>query len=320
MKTLKLLFGSMLMATLLVSCVAEVIIEEPFIDEPITLAELLDSHELWYVNINQTTGNGEVPFLQKAFTVSFNFGTLFANNNLVGLGSQGNGYGIDVGYYDTRGMVLQVDHDIDGYWALEVSQLGFNRIRLYHRPTNTAYFLTGYQRGNFDYDFVFYDNIHYFLQEYVAWEKTYVSEEGALNDFDAENFLRFLAGGSDDTFESSEDQVGTPISQLYWDYIGYYSVFDVNGDPYLKTLTLDYDELGNDYFELIVIDDSTIELYHPNSGTTYEFTGRGYIQYLKGAAGKGQVEKKRKKIINKKMNIERKSAPKKMKIESKKTS
>ena len=67
---------------------------------------------------------------------------------------------------------------------------------------------------------------------------------------------------------------------------------------YLKTLTLDYDFLGNEYFELSVINDSKIELFHPASETVYEFTGRGYIQYLKTGDGKettvSKEEKKRK--------------------------
>jgi len=50
---------------------------------------------------------------------------------------------------------------------------------------------------------------------------------------------------------------------------------------YLKTLTLDYDYFSNEYFELSVINDGKIELYHPASQTVYEFVGRGYIQYLK---------------------------------------
>jgi hypothetical protein len=49
---------------------------------------------------------------------------------------------------------------------------------------------------------------------------------------------------------------------------------------YLKTLTLDYDYFDNEIFELSVINDNLIELYHPESGTYYEFRGRGYIQYL----------------------------------------
>lgn len=315
MKTLKLLFASTLAASLTASCYTGVIVEDDLNEQPgISLAQLLQSYDLWYVNIHETTGNGEVPFLQKAFTVSFDNGVLFANNNLVGIGATGNGFGIDVGFYGTRNTVLEVDHDVDGFWALEVFQINTNKIRMYHRPSNTSYFLTGYQRSNFDYDFVFYDNIHYFLQEYTAWEKTYTSEFGAINDFDEENFLSFLPGGNDNTFLSSVDNTGTPINNLVWDYQGVYTVYDVPGDPYLKTLTLDYDFLGNDYFELNVLDDMTIELYHPSSGTVYEFTGRGYIQYLKGEGGKAKPERKRKKIENKTMNVKRMGTYKKIKV------
>jgi len=62
---------------------------------------------------------------------------------------------------------------------------------------DTSYFLDGYQRSSFNYDYVFYDNIHYFLQEYEAWEKIYTSNTGALNEFDNENYLQFLSGGND---------------------------------------------------------------------------------------------------------------------------
>ena len=60
-----------------------------------------------------------------------------------------------------------------------------------------------------------------------------------------------------------------------------YGVNDVNGNMYLKTLTLDYDYFDNEFFELSIVNDQRIELDHPSSGTVYEFTGRGYIQYLK---------------------------------------
>ena len=56
----------------------------------------------------------------------------------------------------------------------------------------------------------------------------------------------------------------------------------------LKILTLDYDYSGNEEFELTVIDDETISLYHIDSGTPYEFSGRGYIQYLKPGSKKGE--------------------------------
>ena len=137
----------------------------------ISLNQLLGSYELWYVDINQTLGPGETPFLQIAFTISFRNGIVYANNNLVGFGSSGNGFGIDVGTYDAYNMILDVYHDIDGYETFDVYQIDNNTIELYNPYNDTSYFLHGYQRGNFDYDFVFYDNIHYFLQEYEAWEK-----------------------------------------------------------------------------------------------------------------------------------------------------
>ena len=126
---------------------------------------------------------------------------------------------------------------------------------------------------------MFYDNIHYFLQEYVTWEKTFTSVYGTINEFDNENFVQFLAGGGNGNFQSSQDPNGTNINNLYWDYTGIYNVDDDPGNPYLKYLTLDYDYLGNEYFELSVINDNKIELFHPMSGTLYRFTGRGYIQY-----------------------------------------
>lgn len=72
-------------------------------------------------------------------------------------------------------------------------------------------------------------------------------------------------------------------------------------DETLKTLTLDYDYLDNDYFELYVINDGTIELYHPGSGSVYEFKGRGYIAYLKG--DKGAVARMRQRTSLPVMNV-----------------
>ncbi|WP_406685182.1 nicotinic acid mononucleotide adenyltransferase [Seonamhaeicola sp. MEBiC1930] len=297
MKTIKLLLSFVLSASLFTSCYTEVHVDD-FIDEPtISLNQLLNSYELWYVDINATKGFGETPFLQKAFTISFRGGVVFANNNIAGLGNNGNGFGIDVGEYDAYSMILDVTHDIDGFSTFDVFQVDNNTIELYNPNNDTSYFLDGYQRSNFDYDFVFYDNIHYFLQEYEAWEKIYTSEFGAINEFDNENFLRFLAGGNDSEFQSSQDDVGTNVNNLEWDYLGVYGVGDVTGEMYLKTLTLDYDFFDNEFFELTVINDETIELFHPTSETVYEFKGRGYIQYLKQVNSKGkvkQVEKKRK--------------------------
>ena len=301
MKNIKLLLGYVLMATLLVSCYADVIVADDFIEESaFNTDQVLQSYDLWYVDINETRGNGEVPFLQRAFTLSFINGALYANNNIVGIGKTGDGFGIDVGFYSTLRGVVEIDHDIDGRWLLEVYATNGNTIELYDASSDTSYFLRGFQRNNFDYDQVFYDNINYFIQEYTVWEKVFTSEQGAINDFDDENFLQFLPR----FFRSSIDANGTVLSQLQWDFEGDYQVYDIANDNTLKALTLDYDFMGDDYFELYVINDATIELYHPASETIYEFRGRGYQQYLK--SGKGVEAKKRTKITRPTMNVKRK--------------
>lgn len=312
MKALKLLFGFVLAATLFTSCHTNTVYEE----SPISVNQLLSSYDLWYVDINQTAGYGETPFLQIAFTLSFRNGVVYANNNLVGFGpnGQGNGYGIDVGEYDAYDMILDVYHDLDGFQSFDVYQIDYDTIELYNPSNDTSYFLHGYQKSTFDYDFVFYDNIHYFLQEYNAWEKTYTSQMGALNEFDNENYLQFLAGGNDSEFRSSKDYNISNTNTIYWDYTGIYGVGNIKGNTHLKTLTLDYDYFNNEFFELSVLNDQVIELYHAKSGTTYEFTGRGYIQYMRNAEvsnrsaetdGKtkaSEVEKKRKQKTAKKDN------------------
>lgn len=310
MKTIKLLSGFVLLA-LFTSCHVDVI-NDDYVDTPsVSLNQLLNSYDLWYVDINETKGYGQTPFLQKAFTVSFLGGNVYANNNLVGFGSQGNGLGISVGYFDAYNMILDVSHDLDGFTTFDVYQIDSNRIELYNPNNDTSYFLDGYQSENFDYDFVFYDNIHYFMQEYEAWEKTFTSEIGALNEFDDEHYLQFIAGGNDNVFRSSQDEVGINLNNIYWDFVGNYGIGDVNGNMYLKTLTLDYDYFDNEHFELSVNNDRLIELYHPSSGTYYEFQGRGYIQFLapndgtlgKSASSKGKLRtQKTEKTENPRVN------------------
>lgn len=282
MKQLLTYSAMILLVLSLPSCTTEVWVDDGVSGvSPSQTRQLLESHDLWYVDIHATQGPGEVPFLQTAFTLTFDRGTLLANNNLVGIGKSGDGLGIPIGTYAPLNGVVEIYHDLDGLWDLEVFPAGSHGLELYDPHTDTSYFLEGYSRAGFDYDRLFYDNIHFFLQEYTAWEKTYASESGALNDFDAEQFLQFQAGGTSDVFRSSLDVPGTPLAALLWDYEGVYTVYDVPGDPELKTLTLDYDFTGNDYFELYVLDDRTIELYHPSSGTVYGFGGRGYRQFLK---------------------------------------
>ncbi len=294
MKALKLLTGLLLTITLFTSCVVEV---NDF-DDSITLEQLVTSYDLWYIDYNRTTGNGDVPFLSKAFTVSFQNGRLLANSNLVGLGSVGNGYGDQIGYYETINGVLEIDHNLDGFIDLEVSQLSNDEIRLRDTYTNTSYYLIGYRKSSFDFDQVFYDNIEYFLQEYVAWEKTYTSQEGVLNEFDDENFLQFTPENQT-TFRSSQDEFGTNIGLLIWDFEGAYEVFDVAGFDDVKILTLDYDFFDNEEFELSVINDEEIDLFHVNSGTTYTFKGRDNIVF-KNASEKGKSKDRKRFKVNRK--------------------
>lgn len=290
MRTLKLSFGILLISLFLGSCSVEIIDEQPLVPTQ-TLHQKLSSYDLWYIDIHQTTGPGEVPSIQRAFTMSFRNDMVYANNNLAGIGTTGNGYGIPIGYFSAFDNILEINDDLYGYWAVEVYQLAANQIELYHRPSNTSYIAYGYYRSTFDYDQVFYDNIHYFLQEYESWEKV-ATLGGSANDFDAENFLQFLASGNNGNFRSSQDLPGTPVHNLYWDYTGQYNVANFSDTNTVKALTLDYDYFSDEYFELSVITDSEIELYQPSSGTVYRFVGRHFIQY-KTADNK---DKKRTKI------------------------
>ena len=298
MKALKILSGLFLTITLFSSCI--ITTDDLYVyDDTISLEQLVTSHDLWYVDYNKTTGNGDVPFLSKAFTISFLDGHLYANNNLVGLEAIGNGYGLQIGYYETFNGVLEIEHNLDGFIDLEVQQLSNDEIRIRDTYTNTSYYLIGYQKSNFDYDLVFYDNIEYFLQEYVAWEKTYTSQDGALNEFDNENYLQFTPEQFN-TFRSSQDEFGMDIGYINWDYIGGYEVFDVEGYDNLKILTLDYESSDNEEFELSVINDGEVSLFHANSGTTYEFIGRNNIQF-KNASVKGEKSEQRKRFkVNRK--------------------
>jgi hypothetical protein len=287
MKAITTLLGGLALAFTLSSCEADLIIGDP-IAQP-TLNDIVSSSDLWYLDLNSSQGNLDIPFMTRAFTLSFNYGTLYANNNLVGIGRAGSGLGTDVGIYDTYADLLTIDHDVDGIHEFQVFVRASNRIELRDTYSGTRYFLNGYSVSNFDYDTLFYNNIQYFLQEYGAWEKIYTSQEGAINEFDAENYLRFRPGTNADTFESSQDRNGLASNGLYWDYSGEYWVEDVSPGSINKHLTLDYDFLGNDYFDLYVIDDQTIELFHESSGTTYEFKGRGSIQYKSSALLKSRL-------------------------------
>ena len=301
MKTLKLLFTLFVTGAFFSSCTT--IYNDDFVLEP-TLEEVVTNYDLWYVDFHRTTGNGDIPFMSRAFTLSFVNGVLYANNNIVDIGRTGNGLGIDVGTYTTFNGFLETAHDVDGFHDFDVTILSNNEIRLYNFNQNVSYHLIGYNRNNFDYDKLFYENIEYFLQEFVAWEKVNAFG-GTSNEFDNENYLQFTPENIT-TFYSSQDSFGTQVDNIRWDYLGAYEVFDVAGYEDLKILTLNYDGGDIEEFELTVTNDSNIRLYHINSDTTYDFSGRGFIQYLKSESNVKSAKdivrnenRKRTKVIRK---------------------
>jgi len=278
MKFLKLLFFIIITGVLLSSC--STVFEDDLREQEISLEQVVSNYDLWYVDYHRTIGNGDIPFVSRAFTLSFLNGILYANNNIADIGFTGDGLGIDVGTYDTFSGVLETIHDLDGSNDFEVTVASSNEIRLYNYRQNVTYFLIGYQTNTFDYDQLFYENIEYFLQEYDAWEKT-LTEGGLVNPFDEENYLQFTPENIT-TFYSSQDNFGTQVANINWSYVGGYEIYDVLGFQNLKILTLNYNGGDIEEFELSIVNDGKIRLYNVGSETTYDFEGRGYIQYLKG--------------------------------------
>jgi len=303
MKSIKLLLSLLIISVFATSCIGD---DPHYIEEPpYTLEDVVTEYDVWYVNYHQTTGTGEVPFLSRAFTVSFINGRVYANNNLVGFGTSGSDYGIQIGTYNTSTGYLRVNHSYEGGYEFEVTELGNGDLELYDNFNNVAYILEGYSTSTFDWDKVFYENIEYFLQEYDVWAKTSTSVDGELNAFDEENFLMFTPDNIT-TFYSSKDVSGTNIDDIIWDYTGSYSVADYTNEEFVKELTLNYAEGVSEVFELVVLSDQEIELYHLDSGTVYYFEGHGFIQYQKGSSKKvSDVQKGRKRTKVKRVQKKR---------------
>ncbi|MEN8836138.1 MAG: hypothetical protein ABF265_08925, partial [Polaribacter sp.] len=220
MKMLKLLFTIISTGTLLSAC--STINDDGFVYFQPTVEEVVSSYDLWYVDYHRTTGSGDVPYVSRAFTLSFLNGILYANNNIVDIGRTGSGLGIDVGTYGTFNGLLATNHDLDGVNDFELTILSDNEIELYNFRQNVSYLLVGYNVNTFDYDKLFYENIEYFLQEYLAWEKVSATG-GAPNAFDDENYLEFTPENLT-TFRSSQDDFGTQVADLNWNYVGGYEV------------------------------------------------------------------------------------------------
>ncbi len=252
------------------------------IDNTIRLTDLLQSYDLWYVDIDRTTGTGDVGFVSRAFTMSFMPGhEVYANNNMVGLGYTGDGYGIRIGTYRVydRDGILSITDDIAGTYDFEVVQIDNYTISLTNRAQNVTYFLIGYQKNEFDYDAVFYDNVVYFLQEYEAWTKYYADLVSPSEPFVSENHLQFYVSANINSFSSSESPVNISVSQIFWDYSGAYVVENTSHQN-RKGLKLYYD-INNDREEFIlkIIDDQHIRLRNILTGNVYKLEGRGNIKY-----------------------------------------
>lgn len=277
MKMLKLLITIVIAGALLNSC--STVYNDSFENVQPTLEEVVSGYDLWYVDYHRTAETEGIPYVSRAFTLSFINGILYANNNIVDIGRTGDGLGIDVGTYTTFNGLLETNHDVDGVNNFEVTILSDNEIRIYNFRQNVNYYLIGYTTNNFNYDQLFYENIEYFLQEYIAWGEV-AARGGSSNPFDAENYLQFTPENIT-TFYSSQDDFGIQVEDIGWDYVGDYQVFDIVGYEDLKILTLNYDGGDIEEFELSITNDNSISLYHINSDTTYDFVGRGFLQYLK---------------------------------------
>ncbi len=255
-------------------------------DNAIGLTDLLQSYDLWYVDIDQATGPGDVGFVSRAFTMSFMPNhEVYANNNMAGFGYSGDGYGISIGTYRVyeRDGIVSITDDIAGTYDFEVAQIDQYTISLTNRAENVTYILIGYQQSEFDYDGVFYDNVVYFLQEYEAWTKYYADLVSPSEPFVSENHLQFYVSGNRNSFASSESAINVPVTQIYWDYTGDYEVLNTSNEN-RKELRLYYD-INNDREEFIlkIIDDQHIRLKNILTGNIYKLEGRGYIQYRPAA-------------------------------------
>lgn len=291
MKAIKTLLFAVAFGVLFSSC-EEIYYEEVYFDEPIALPyNPIEDYDLWYVDYHQTQGANPIPFMSRAFTLSFVNGVMYANNNISGIGIQGNGFGIDIGTYFSTSISIRTTHDIDGLYNFEVFQLSANEIRLTNQYTNTSYVLVGYDVHEFDYDRLFYENIEYLLQDYEVWNKTNTSTNGTVNEFDNENYLKFTPENNT-TFYSSRMAQNLPLENVIWDFVGGYEVFDVEGYEDLKILDLIYEGGAVESFEVSILKDNLLEFYHYTSGTTYRFEGNHFIQYLKGKK-KSQSTRKR---------------------------
>ena len=81
MKFLKLPFIILvILGVLLSSC--STVFEDDLRAQEIYIEQVVSKYDLWYVDYHRTIGNGDIPFVSRAFTLSFLNGILYANNNI----------------------------------------------------------------------------------------------------------------------------------------------------------------------------------------------------------------------------------------------
>ena len=66
------------------SCEQNYYIEEQFAEPNSAIP--LERYDLWYVDYHSTQGADTLPFMRLAFTLSFENGIVYANNNISGIG------------------------------------------------------------------------------------------------------------------------------------------------------------------------------------------------------------------------------------------
>ncbi len=263
-----------------ISCVREVRVND-YNSSQTSLLGLLTSYDLWYVDIDRTQGSGNIPFVSRAFTMSFMpNGEVWANNNIAGIGYTGNGFGVKTGEYfvNENNGTLEINHIIDGWNDFSVTQLSNNEIKIYNSFENVSYYLTGYHINQFDFDALFYDNVAYFLQDYEYWDKTTETIQYPA-DFDLENIIKFYFDNTHDfLFSSSQDLPGS--ENIYWDFTGQYQIRPAEGGQ-PRRMILEYNQGFYENFYLDILDDSNIRLTQISTGNTYTFEARYYIQYYR---------------------------------------
>jgi hypothetical protein len=75
MKPLKLLLAIVLSAAMFSSC--STVYNDSFDNFQPTLEDVVSGYDIWYLDYHQTTGSGDIPYVSRAFTLSFINGSYY---------------------------------------------------------------------------------------------------------------------------------------------------------------------------------------------------------------------------------------------------